>query len=207
MESPESSESSCVSIKSIKSDQSIDPPLTFKDAHCPLEKNIHKESPESSESSCVSIKSDQSIDPPLTFKDTHCSPEMKVDQKRSKVSVDQSAQPHQTDLDSIFALLEENVITFVKTELKKFKGVLSPDDPKCVEKNSEDVDPIDNVEEEHRRRNGEAFLKITLNFLRRVKLDELANSLQSSKRLCASFKFIETVNYISKITLYVCAVC
>ncbi|KAJ4921457.1 hypothetical protein JOQ06_022351 [Pogonophryne albipinna] len=41
--------------------------------------------------------------------------------KRSEVPGGQSAQQHQTDLDSIFMLLEENIVTFVKNELKKIQ--------------------------------------------------------------------------------------
>ena len=79
--------------------------------------------------------------------------------------------------------LEENVITFVKNELEKFQKVLSADDPECSEKQSEDEEVVDGEEEEQRRSNREAFLKITLNFLRRMKQEELADCLQSSKRI------------------------
>ncbi|TDH11156.1 hypothetical protein EPR50_G00058020 [Perca flavescens] len=72
-------------------------------------------------------------------------------------------------------LLEENIVTYVKNELKKIQKVLSPDYPECSESKREDVD------EEQRSR--EAFLKITLYFLRRMKQDELADRLQSSKRI------------------------
>ncbi|KAJ4921781.1 hypothetical protein JOQ06_026202 [Pogonophryne albipinna] len=41
------------------------------------------------------------------------------DQQSSEVPRGQSAQQHQTQLDSTFMLLEENIITFVKNELKK----------------------------------------------------------------------------------------
>ncbi|TDG96007.1 hypothetical protein EPR50_G00235140 [Perca flavescens] len=72
-------------------------------------------------------------------------------------------------------LLEENIVTFVKNELKKMQKVLSPDYPECLESQREDED------EEQRSR--EAFLKITLHFLRRMKQDELADRLQSSKKI------------------------
>uniref|UniRef100_A0A8C2XRY5 NACHT domain-containing protein n=1 Tax=Cyclopterus lumpus TaxID=8103 RepID=A0A8C2XRY5_CYCLU len=57
-----------------------------------------------------------------------------------------------------FQLLEKNIVSFMKSELKKMQKVLSPDYP-------------------------EAFLKITLNLLRRMKQEELADCLQSSKRI------------------------
>ncbi|XP_060914453.1 NACHT, LRR and PYD domains-containing protein 12-like isoform X3 [Labrus mixtus] len=68
-------------------------------------------------------------------------------------------------------LLEENIATFVKNELKRVYRVLSPDYPECLESQSED--------EEQGRRCKEAFLKITLHFLRRMKQEELADCLQS----------------------------
>uniref|UniRef100_A0A671UZ98 NACHT domain-containing protein n=1 Tax=Sparus aurata TaxID=8175 RepID=A0A671UZ98_SPAAU len=88
----------------------------------------------------------------------------------------------QTDDVKIFTLLqhlEENVVLFVKNELKKFQKVLSPDYPECSERQSEDEEVLDGEEEEQRRRSREAFLKITLNFLRRMKQEKLADCLQS----------------------------
>lgn len=84
---------------------------------------------------------------------------------------------------SLFQLLEQNIITFVKNELKRFKRVLSPDGVEHLEEKSKVEDMISTEEEEHTSRSREAFLKITLNFLRRMKLDELAESLQNSKSL------------------------
>ncbi|XP_037614223.1 protein NLRC3-like [Sebastes umbrosus] len=91
----------------------------------------------------------------------------------------QSAQQHQTDLDSIFMLLEDNIVTFVKNELKKIQKVLSPDFPECLESQREDEEMVDGEDEEQRRSSTEAFLKITLNFLKRMKWEELADSLHS----------------------------
>ncbi|XP_025761836.1 uncharacterized protein LOC109196433 [Oreochromis niloticus] len=70
-------------------------------------------------------------------------------------------------------LLEDNIINFVKNELKKIQKVLSPGYPECLESQRED-------EEEQRRSSREAFVKITLDFMRRMKLDELADRLQST---------------------------
>ncbi|KAM3877134.1 uncharacterized protein ACN63O_013827 [Diretmus argenteus] len=42
-------------------------------------------------------------------------------QERSEVPSGQAAQEHQPDLASIFMLLEENIVTFVKNELKRFQ--------------------------------------------------------------------------------------
>ncbi|XP_077954169.1 protein NLRC3-like isoform X7 [Gasterosteus aculeatus] len=95
------------------------------------------------------------------------------DQESSEVPTGPSAQQHQTHLDSIFKLLEENILTFVKNELKKIQKVVSSDYPECLEK--EDEEQLD----EEQRRSREAFVKISLHFLRRMKQEELAERLQS----------------------------
>uniref|UniRef100_UPI003AAC6474 NLR family CARD domain-containing protein 3-like n=1 Tax=Centroberyx gerrardi TaxID=166262 RepID=UPI003AAC6474 len=124
------------------------------------------------------MKSDWSKDDIIHFKDKHHSSEKKLHQERSEVPSGQSAQEHQTDLDSIFMLLEENIFTFMKNELKRFKRALSLDYPECLERQREDEE-VDGEEEEQRRSSREAFLQITLQFLRRMKQEELADSLQS----------------------------
>ncbi|XP_078142794.1 NACHT, LRR and PYD domains-containing protein 3-like [Centroberyx gerrardi] len=162
----------------MKSDRSMDLPFKFKDKH-PPENKIQQERPDSPEPSCVSMKSDRSMMEPIEFKDGHHSIDRRVHQERSEVPSGQSAQEHQTDLDSIFMLLEEKIVTFVKNELKSFQRVLSLDYPECSERQREDEEVVDGEEEEQRRSSREAFLKITLQFLRRMKQEELADSLQS----------------------------
>ena len=71
----------------------------------------------------------------------------------------------------------------MKNELKRVQRSLSPDDPECLESQSEDEEVLDGEEEEQRRSSREAFLKITVHFLRRMKQEELAERLQSSKRI------------------------
>ena len=66
----------------------------------------------------------------------------------------------------------------MKNELKKIQKVLSSDYPECSESQREDEEDKD-----QRRSSREAFLKITLDFLRRMKQEELADCLQSSKRI------------------------
>lgn len=107
-------------------------------------------------------------------------------------------------ISSPFQLLEENIITFVKNELKGFKKLLNS---KWLEKNKEEEAMIDNEEKEHRRSSREAFLKISLNFLRRMKQDKLADSLQSSKRLCICLVQERNYHYISKASLCMTACC
>ncbi|CAI5669460.1 unnamed protein product [Oreochromis niloticus] len=121
--------------------------------------------------SSVSLQSDASKGRLINFKVQPVSAAERVDQQSSEVPSDQSAQQHQTQLDSIFMLLEKNIITFVKNELKKIQKVLSPDFPECFESQREPDEKIGSSRE--------AFVKITLNFLRRMKQEELADRLQS----------------------------
>ncbi|XP_047207172.1 protein NLRC3-like isoform X2 [Girardinichthys multiradiatus] len=81
-------------------------------------------------------------------------------------------------------LLEDNIVTFVKKELKKIQKVLSPDDPECSESQRDDEEVLEGEDDEQRRGSRELLLKITLNFLRRMKQEELADRLQS-KHLAA----------------------
>ncbi|KAM7000712.1 NACHT, LRR and PYD domains-containing protein 3-like isoform 2-T2 [Tautogolabrus adspersus] len=138
---------SCVSMKS---DRSKGLGMDFKDGR-PADGRMQEQRADSPGPSCVSMK--------------------RVQQESSEVHRDQSDQQNLTDLDSIFMLLEENIVTFVKNELKRVQRVLSPDYPECLESQSED--------EEQGRSCKEAFLKITLHFLRRMKQEELADCLQS----------------------------
>ncbi|XP_061571018.1 NACHT, LRR and PYD domains-containing protein 3-like [Cololabis saira] len=123
--------------------------------------------------SCVSLKSDQSKEYILTFKgDQHSSSE-RLDQQISESPSGPSVQEHQTQLDSIFQLLEDNIVMFVKNELKKMQRGLSQDYPESLEH-------VLDGEDEEQRSSREAFVKITVNFLRRMKQEELAERLQSS---------------------------
>ncbi|XP_005949688.1 NLR family CARD domain-containing protein 3 [Haplochromis burtoni] len=128
-------------------------------------------------SSSMSMKSDWSMDPPLNFKEGNLSVDKRVGQQKSEVHSCQSAQQHQTTLDSVFMLLEENIITFVKNELKRFQRILQSST--CPEKDSEDEDVLASKAEEQTWSTREAFVKITLDFLRGMNQEELAVCLQS----------------------------
>ncbi|XP_032426078.1 NACHT, LRR and PYD domains-containing protein 5-like [Xiphophorus hellerii] len=130
------------------------------------------------EPSCVSFKSDRSKDEIIHFKSPGSPPSERVDQQSSEVPSGPSAQQHQIQWDSIFMLLEDNIVTFVKNELKKIQKVLSPDDTECSESQREDDDVLDGEDEEQKRSSREALMKITLNFLRRMKQKQLADRLQ-----------------------------
>uniref|UniRef100_A0AAQ4QTG2 NACHT domain-containing protein n=1 Tax=Gasterosteus aculeatus aculeatus TaxID=481459 RepID=A0AAQ4QTG2_GASAC len=161
---------SCVSMKSKRS---MDPPLAFKDVGPSVDASSHQQRGKSPEPRCVSMKSDRSNGRYIDFKDGRRSYDPEEDQESSEVPTGPSAQQHQTHLDSILMLLEENILTFVKNELKKFQKVVSSDYPECLEK--EDEEQLD----EEQRRSREAFVKISVHFLRRMKQEELAERLQS----------------------------
>ncbi|XP_073341035.1 uncharacterized protein [Pagrus major] len=186
----DSTEPSCVSKKS---DRSMRNPIAFKDGH------------DSTEPTCVSMKSDRSMRNPIAFKDGHDSTEPRCvstksdhpqskhltlkarhppsgqgdPQKKSDVASVESARKNQPDLNSIFILLEENITAFVTNELKRIQRILSPDYPDRLEVRSEEEEVGDVKDEKQRRSSREAFLKITLHFLRAMKQEELADSLQS----------------------------
>ncbi|KAL4009079.1 hypothetical protein ACER0C_002931 [Sarotherodon galilaeus] len=131
------------------------------------------------EPSSVSLQSDGSKEAIIHFKvqpvsaaeSFYINDNTLVDQQSSEVPSGQSAQQHQTQLDSIFMLLEDNIITFVKTELKKIQKALNPNKPQCLEFQRED---------DEQRSSREAFVKITVDFLRRMKQQELADRLQTA---------------------------
>uniref|UniRef100_A0A669E8X4 B30.2/SPRY domain-containing protein n=1 Tax=Oreochromis niloticus TaxID=8128 RepID=A0A669E8X4_ORENI len=124
------------------------------------------------EPSCLSFKSDQSMPFYIEFKEGCCSHAERLDQQSSEVPSDQSAQQHQTQLDSIFMLLEENIISFVKNELGKIQKVLSPDYTEALESQRED-------EDDDQKSSRKAFVEITMYFLRKMKHKKLADHLQS----------------------------
>ncbi|KAI3376535.1 hypothetical protein L3Q82_016982 [Scortum barcoo] len=80
------------------------------------------------------------------------------------------------------------MISFVKNELKKIQRVLSSDYPECLESQGEDENVLDGEDKEQKRSTKEAFLKITLHFLRRMKQEELADCLQSRQPVPVSFQ-------------------
>ncbi|KAM9334155.1 uncharacterized protein ABDE67_021889 [Symphorus nematophorus] len=164
-------EPSCLSIKS---DRSNDLFVNFKGEQPSAAKRIHHHGP-----SCLSIKSDRSNDLFFNFKGQQPPAAKRVDQGSTENLGGRSAQHHQTNPESIFMLLEENIAAFVKDELKKIQKVLSPDHPEYLQSHTEDEEILDDEEEEQRRSSREAFLKITLHFLRKMKQEELADCLQS----------------------------
>ncbi|XP_042338801.1 uncharacterized protein LOC121939969, partial [Plectropomus leopardus] len=168
------------SYVSLKSDWSMDHPVHLRDKHHSDQK-IQQQRPDPPRPgpgpSYMLHQSGWSIGEPVYFKEGEHFSDLRGNQKSSEVLHGQSAQQHQTHLDLIFKLLEENIVTFVKNELKNIRRILSPNDPECSNIQTEDEEVLED-EEQRRSSSREAFLKITLNFLRRMKQEELADCLQ-----------------------------
>ncbi|XP_026014072.1 NLR family CARD domain-containing protein 3-like, partial [Astatotilapia calliptera] len=100
----------------------------------------------------------------------------------------------------LFQLLEENIVNFVKIELKKILNILGPDYPECLESNREDEELLKAENEKQMNSSREAFVKLTLHFLRMMKQAELADHLESkipsicrNKLKCALKKKVQCV--------------
>uniref|UniRef100_A0A674A8X0 NACHT domain-containing protein n=1 Tax=Salmo trutta TaxID=8032 RepID=A0A674A8X0_SALTR len=177
-ERPASPVPSCVSMKS---DQSMYEPILFREGDFSTEQSpIKQERPASPVPSCVSMKSDQSMYEPILFREGDFSTEQRNQQERSESEIlsGQSSQSHQTDLDSIFSMLEEKMMTFVKNELKMFKRILSPELPEGFESQKQDEEVMDADDEKQESSAREGALKITLHILRKMNQKELADTLE-----------------------------
>ncbi|KAG7507571.1 NLR family CARD domain-containing 3-like [Solea senegalensis] len=161
-----------------ESEEEAPPPITTRCEKHDVQRRIHQQRPDSAGPgpSFVSMKSERSMDRLIKFKDEQKHGELIVDQQRTEVLSGQSVQQHRADLESIFKLLEENIICFVKNELKKIQKVLGTDHTEVLDRQKED---------EEQRSSREAFLKITEVFLRKMKQGKLADCLQSKIRASA----------------------
>uniref|UniRef100_A0A8C7HRH5 NACHT, LRR and PYD domains-containing protein 12-like n=1 Tax=Oncorhynchus kisutch TaxID=8019 RepID=A0A8C7HRH5_ONCKI len=141
---------------------------------------IKQKRPASPVPSCVSMKSDWSMELPISFREGDFSTEQRNQQGRSESEIlsGQSSQSHQTDLASIFSLLEEKIMTFVKNELKMFKRILSPELPGGFESQKQDKEVVDAEDEQQESSAREGALKITLHILRKMNQKELADTLE-----------------------------
>ncbi|XP_023817763.1 NACHT, LRR and PYD domains-containing protein 12-like [Oryzias latipes] len=163
--------SAASSCGSMKSDWSKYDPPDFRTEPEPPDSQVHQRLRTGSESepSRVSFRSDWSKRGLIDFKSPSSSSSERLDQQSSETPSGPSFQQHQTQLDSIFLLLEDNIVTFVKKELKKIQKLLS---------HREDEEELEDDDEEQRN-SRESLMKITVNFLRRMKQEELADGLQS----------------------------
>ncbi|XP_049324507.1 NLR family CARD domain-containing protein 3-like isoform X1 [Astyanax mexicanus] len=139
---------------SMKSDQSMDPPLNFSSGGGSSGSRTETQRGASPEPSGVSMKSDRSMGTPPNFSDEAVTSDPQ-EKKKNKWG----------NLDNIFKELQQKFISLVMNELNTFKKLLSPDYPACSEKE---------VEDDQR----EGVLKITLHILRNMKQTDLANTLE-----------------------------
>ncbi|XP_034023509.1 protein NLRC3-like [Thalassophryne amazonica] len=84
-----------------------------------------------------------------------------------------SARQHQARLNRMFMNFGENMVMFVKNELKSIQKVLLTNDAEYLESHNED---------EEQRSSRLVFLYLTVTFMRRMNYDELADCLQSRTR-------------------------
>ncbi|XP_035984170.1 NLR family CARD domain-containing protein 3 [Fundulus heteroclitus] len=167
---------SCVSLQG---DRSIGRSVGFKAERPSKQRKEPEPEPEPAPDSCpsgVSLRSDVSKGFIIDFREDQQSPEGHSGP---------STQRHQAQLDSIFMELEQDMVAFLKGELKEFKKLLSPDYPECSESQGEDEEGLkgedeDEDEKGRRRRSREALLNVTVNFLRKMKQEKLAERLHNS---------------------------
>ncbi|XP_062319082.1 NACHT, LRR and PYD domains-containing protein 12-like isoform X5 [Osmerus eperlanus] len=166
---PASPAPSCVSMKS---DRSMPEPFNFSDGGGPSnEEGMRQQRPASPVPSCVSMKSDRSMGLPFNFSDGGGPSNEEGDQQKSD-------QSHHDNLSSIFTVLEETVIRFVKEELKRMKRILSSDFPEGLESQREDQEVVDPEYQKQESSAREGALKITLHVLRNMNQKELADTLE-----------------------------
>ncbi|XP_064818596.1 protein NLRC3-like [Oncorhynchus masou masou] len=138
---------------------------------------IKQERPASPVPSCVSMKSDKSMYKLIDFREGDYSTEQRTEQETTESEI----LSHQTDLASIFSLLEENIMTFMKNELTMFKRILSPELPEGFESQKQDEEVVDAEDEKHESSAREGALKITLHVLRKMNQKELADTLEKNE--------------------------
>ncbi|XP_034039973.1 NACHT, LRR and PYD domains-containing protein 12-like isoform X2 [Thalassophryne amazonica] len=164
------------SLVSLKSDWSKGHLIDFKGQQAsagqkPQQDTAPSAGPEP-EPSLVSLKSDASIGHPMNFKGQRASAGQKVKQQSSEVLRVPSDQQHQTHLNHMFLNFEEDMLMFVKNELKSIQKVLLTNDAEYLESQSED----------DQRSIGLVFLDLTLTLMRTMNYDELADCLLSRTR-------------------------
>ncbi|XP_045571905.1 NLR family CARD domain-containing protein 3-like isoform X2 [Salmo salar] len=142
-----------------------------------------KEGAPDSKMSLSGARKEGAPDSKMSLSGKHDTKAKRNQQERSESEIlsGQSSQSHQTDLDSIFSLLEENIMTFVKNELKIFKRILGPELPEGFESQKQDEEVVDAEDEKQESSAREGALKITLHVLRKMNQKELADTLEKNE--------------------------
>ncbi|XP_023183667.1 NLR family CARD domain-containing protein 3-like isoform X2 [Xiphophorus maculatus] len=162
-------------LMSVVSENSYDFHIDFESSGPSSErmKNVTAESEHTYQN--VSFKSHVSKDLWFEFKQNQPSAAERVDHHYSDDPRSQAAH-NEMQLDSIFKLLEDNIVIFVKNELKKIQRVLSPVSKIYPESQIRGL--LEGEKEQLRKNSREALMKMTLNFLRIMNLNNLADHLQ-----------------------------
>ncbi|XP_039528748.1 uncharacterized protein LOC120479941 [Pimephales promelas] len=152
---------------SLKSDWSKDPPPNFSEKTPSSNKRVRSGS---HVSSSVSLKSDWSKDPPPNFSEKTPSSNKRLQHE----TLDSDLQTHRKhenfkdNLLGIFQDLESKIITFLKNELDKLKKILQHENTQQFVKDFN----------ENRSSIKSAALDLTLHYLREMKQDEAADTLE-----------------------------
>ncbi|KAJ0061397.1 hypothetical protein NL108_018299 [Boleophthalmus pectinirostris] len=173
--------------QSLKSDRSMVLPLVFKqkDQTRTRDTDSSRPGPRSQ-----SLKSDRSMVPPLVFKrkmktrTSDCSMDQKAffsqeppeTHSRPDPSPDPSPEPREdpegpesqsseSEVDEVFQVLEEQVLRFVQQQLQRLHRLLASDYPECSESEEEESSEV---------------LNITLDFLKKMDKEHLAQRLRNS---------------------------
>ncbi|XP_071325520.1 NLR family CARD domain-containing protein 3-like [Trachinotus anak] len=162
--------------------RSIDAPIVFRQQG--LISQPEQEGANSPSPGCESTVSNRSIDARIVFREQDSS--SKVHQKMSEVSTG-----FQTHLDSKLLLLRKNIFAFVENELEKYQRLLCPEYPQYLESQGEDKG-LDDGKEEVQRSKREDFLNLTLQFLRGMNEEELADCLQNRTRVAVCHRKLKS---------------
>ncbi|KTF75552.1 hypothetical protein cypCar_00033865 [Cyprinus carpio] len=185
-EPPEITEKQTSSVKSVRSGSHVSSSVSVKsdrskDIDLP---NFSEKKPSSTKSvrsgshvsSSVSVKSDCSKGEPPNFSEKtsptksaqpYFPDRVQHDKSGTKVQKCHFHKKFRENLHSIFQDLEDKIITFLKYELEKFKKILKKENTQYFVRNKDDMCSIK-----------EAALDLTLYFLRDMKQDEAADTLE-----------------------------
>ncbi|XP_043079545.1 NLR family CARD domain-containing protein 3-like [Puntigrus tetrazona] len=152
---------------SVKSDRSKDNPPEFSEETPPATESVKSYS---HVSSCASVKSDRSKDdPPQLSKESASNTQsLRYETLTSDIQINRNHKKITDNLLGIFQNLEKKIITFLKNELEMFKKILQK------ENKQQFVEDFN----ENRCSNREAALDLTLYFLREMKQDRAADTLE-----------------------------
>ncbi|KAL1006433.1 hypothetical protein UPYG_G00072310 [Umbra pygmaea] len=142
-------------------------------------------------SSFVSLRNDNSKKWPIDFRvDRNLTAKPRTQPQRSDPTFHTGqSQKHQVDLDSIFSLVEENVLILVKNELKRLKGILQ-----------------NAYQEGHQKQPRSArnsVLNITLHVMRHMKQTDLADMLEKNERNLECQKYYRSEEGLLRLLLVV----